>query len=255
MMSDPQGRKNGMLDMKAAAGTPHAVAFGQQSPERLIGQQKASPEVAAHACSALIDSDLGEHEWAVLWAEDPSGERAHEVWHTYQVIGDALRGESVLKEMTPAPVFLAEFRSRLQRELAAYPQGHVQPSAAAKPAQVAVEANLPRVAAANDASFRWKMVAMAASVTAVMAVSWGVLVGGDGAAAVSPQLAEAPAVPVAQPQIVAAEPVIVQTGQGPLIRDARLESLLAEHRQYGGMSALQMPAGFLRNATYDAHDR
>jgi sigma-E factor negative regulatory protein RseA len=45
--------------------------------------------------------------------------------------------------------------------------------------------------------------------------------------------------------------VAVSTGQGILIRDARLEQMLAEHRQYGGMSALQMPAGFLRNATYD----
>lgn len=46
--------------------------------------------------------------------------------------------------------------------------------------------------------------------------------------------------------------VLVQTGQGQVLRDARLEELLAEHRQYGGMSALQMPAGFLRNATCDA---
>jgi sigma-E factor negative regulatory protein RseA len=46
--------------------------------------------------------------------------------------------------------------------------------------------------------------------------------------------------------------VVVQTAQGQVLRDVRLEELLAEHRQYGGMSALQMPAGFLRNATYDA---
>ena len=32
----------------------------------------------------------------------------------------------------------------------------------------------------------------------------------------------------------------------------QLEQLLAEHRQYGGMSALQMPAGFLRDATHQA---
>ena len=38
----------------------------------------------------------------------------------------------------------------------------------------------------------------------------------------------------------------------PVLRDARLEQLLAEHRQYGGMSALQMPAGFLRDATHTA---
>jgi sigma-E factor negative regulatory protein RseA len=49
--------------------------------------------------------------------------------------------------------------------------------------------------------------------------------------------------------------VAVSTGQGVVIRDARLEELLAEHRQHGGMSALQMPTGFIRGATYDASDR
>jgi sigma-E factor negative regulatory protein RseA len=48
------------------------------------------------------------------------------------------------------------------------------------------------------------------------------------------------------------QPVVVQTAQGQVLRDARLEQLLSEHRQFGGMSALQAPAGFLRNATYDA---
>jgi sigma-E factor negative regulatory protein RseA len=46
--------------------------------------------------------------------------------------------------------------------------------------------------------------------------------------------------------------VVVQTTQGQVLRDPRLEQLLAEHRQFGGMSALQAPAGFLRNATYDS---
>lgn len=49
--------------------------------------------------------------------------------------------------------------------------------------------------------------------------------------------------------------VAVNTGQGVLIRDAQLEALLAEHRQHGGMSALQTPSGFIRNATYDAAGR
>jgi sigma-E factor negative regulatory protein RseA len=40
-----------------------------------------------------------------------------------------------------------------------------------------------------------------------------------------------------------------------VIRDAQLEALLAEHRQHGGMSALQTPTGFIRNATYDAAGR
>ena len=40
-----------------------------------------------------------------------------------------------------------------------------------------------------------------------------------------------------------------------MIRDPRLDELLAAHRQTGGTTALQMPAGFLRNATFEAPAR
>jgi sigma-E factor negative regulatory protein RseA len=43
----------------------------------------------------------------------------------------------------------------------------------------------------------------------------------------------------------------VQTPQGVMLRNPELEALMAAHRQYGGMTALQMPAGFLRTATFD----
>ena len=59
-------------------------------------------------------------------------------------------------------------------------------------------------------------------------------------------LAKAPVVE-APPQVPAAAPV--------MLRDARLDELLAAHKQFGGTSALQMPAGFLRNATFDGADR
>jgi sigma-E factor negative regulatory protein RseA len=126
-----------------------------------------------------------------------------------------------------------------------------------------------RAEAANDAVFRWKLVAGFASLAAVMAVSWSVVSGsGAGAGSVGGvELASASSggvatSAVAQPPIVATlatpastTPVAVNTGQGVLIRDAQLEALLAEHRQHGGMSALQMPSGFIRNATYDATGR
>jgi sigma-E factor negative regulatory protein RseA len=109
-----------------------------------------------------------------------------------------------------------------------------------------------RAPAANDAVFRWKLLAGAASLAAVMAVSWSVLSGAPAGAGGSagPQLALMQPAPEAAGNLPSA--VLVSTPQGPVIRDARLEQLLAEHRQYGGMSALQMPAGFLRDATFDA---
>jgi sigma-E factor negative regulatory protein RseA len=40
-----------------------------------------------------------------------------------------------------------------------------------------------------------------------------------------------------------------------MIRDPQLDALLAAHRQMGGATALQMPSGFLRNATFDEGKR
>ena len=108
----------------------------------------------------------------------------------------------------------------------------------------------------------WKLVAGVASLAAVMAVSWTVLSGVPPAAGGTsgPQLAAVPTAPEAAERVAAqvttpSTAVVVNTGQGTLIRDARLEELLAEHRQNGSMSALQMPTGFIRNATYDAAGR
>ena len=49
----------------------------------------------------------------------------------------------------------------------------------------------------------------------------------------------------------APQQVLVMSDQGPMVRDARMMELLAEHKQFGGTSALQMPSGFLRNATFE----
>ena len=100
---------------------------------------------------------------------------------------------------------------------------------------------------ANDSTFRWKLLAGVASIAAVLAVSWTVLsnLGQTGAA---PQLAQSTSSTV---------PVVAQTTtESPvMIRDPHLDALLAAHKQFGGTSALQMPAGFLRNATFEGPAR
>jgi sigma-E factor negative regulatory protein RseA len=113
----------------------------------------------------------------------------------------------------------------------------------------------PAREAANDGVFRWKMVAGVASFTAVLGIAWGVAGGaGQGGGAV---LAVAPPVaPVVQAvQLADSTPVLVSTPQGQVLRDARLQELMQTHRQLGGASALQAPAGFLRTSTLDATPR
>jgi sigma-E factor negative regulatory protein RseA len=48
--------------------------------------------------------------------------------------------------------------------------------------------------------------------------------------------------------------VLTSTRQGMMIRDPRLDELMAAHRQLGG-AALVAPAGYLRTATFDGPGR
>lgn len=180
--------------------------------------------------SALADGQLAGDAFArgvELAAADPV---AREAWHTYHLIGDVLRSGEHTAGSLPAE-FLGRLQVRLQQEQL------FQPGLGSAPASRLRE---PVRVAANDASFRWKLVAGLASVAAVAAVGW-TAVGGSAPKPEQAQLANLPP----------ADTVLAETQRGVMIRDARLDEFLAAHRQLGGASALQMPAGFLRNATFE----
>lgn len=201
------------------------------------GGPLTEPAEAALALSALVDGELPPSEIDALLRGYGESADARANWQAYHLIGDVLRDASE----RALPVQSAQdFVSGISQRLAAE---------TVSPRLADAEINhILRPAAANDAVFRWKLVAGLASLAAVVAVSW-TLVGNLGSpAGAGPQLALVSSPVTAAPSAA----VVVQTAQGQVLRDARLEELLAEHRQYGGMSALQMPAGFLRNATYDA---
>lgn len=227
--------------MNAEQVSDNRTPLGMTGTTPVVGHERD----LASALSALVDGEIEAAELDALLLAYGEQTDARASWHSYQVIGDVLRGAAPVATAVPPQAFLAGIQTRLQAE----------PVAQSRPVPMAVVAHV-RAPASNDAVFRWKLVAGAASLAAVMAVSWSVLSGapaGAGGTATGPQLALMQ--PSAAPAAVdAARPtaVLVNTEQGTVIRDARLEELLAEHRQYGGMSALQMPAGFLRDATYDA---
>jgi len=194
-------------------------------------------EFSFEAVSALFD---GEGDPAALdrFLSAGSEPDTHAQWATYALIGDVLR-DPADRRLRSSADFLAGVRAQLDT-LSPLPV-----SAAPVPVVSA-----PAKEAANDSVFRWKMVAGFASLAAVAAVGWSTWLGsGVAGPGASPQLVQAPAAPAAQ-----AEAVLVATPQGPVVRDPRLEQLLAEHRQHGGMTALQASTGFLRNATFDAGD-
>lgn len=194
--------------------------------------------------SALMDGECSAPETAQLTQVLATSDDWQHTWRQYEAVGYALRahvpavGASV-PHQSPTD-FVNGVMARLQSDV---------PPAAATPQQPRQPVQ-PPLHAANDALFRWKMAASVATMAAVLSVAWQV---GGVAEPVSATLATAPAPVVAS--AAAPQWQQVQTQQGTMLRDEELERLMAAHRQYGGMTALQMPAGFLRTATFDASIR
>ncbi|AVS73512.1 sigma-E factor negative regulatory protein [Paracidovorax cattleyae] len=198
--------------------------------------------------SALADGGIGEAEWGEAFAYAQTAE-GRETWAVYHLIGDVLRSPELAR---PGSAALADrVMSRLAQE--ERPSAQVAlPDAAVPLAAAAVQA---QGEAANAAVFRWKMVAGLASLAAVGVLGWSSLSGGGAPAGDATRLAAVPSrmeAPAATTLVSATDPA----GEPQvMLRDPRLDELLAAHRQYGGASALQMPAGFLRNATFETPQR
>lgn len=201
--------------------------------------------------SALVDGELSQQELTHVLQECTQDADAVASWNSYQLIGDVLRSPASAVNAA-GPVFGADaaFISRLNLRLAQEPALYVSPVASVpasavpsglSPVVEVVAKGLPALhkPAANDANFRWKLVAGFASLAAVSAIAWNAV--GMLAPATAPQLAQGATV----------QRVLVASPQGTMVRDARLEELLAAHKQMGGTSALQVPSGFLRNATFE----
>jgi sigma-E factor negative regulatory protein RseA len=200
----------------------------------------------------MVDGRLSEDECAQALQALASDPQAMQTWHAYHVVGDVLRSP----ELAPADDGLA-FLAKLEQRLAQEPQ---RPRVADAARDAGVEQGAGRLdivglraqevaqPAANASVFRWKMVAGLACTALVGVLGmnlWSPVVQGKGA-----QMAARAPDPAAAPVVVAAE-----DGSAAVIRDPQLDELMAAHRQLGGHSALQVPAGFLRNATYEGSGR
>lgn len=191
--------------------------------------------------SALADGELQGDAFARAMDVLATDAGARESWHAYHLVGDVLRSAELASPSNGAD-FVARFRDRLQQDGAS-------PVPAGLPVHDGAQVAAARIGAgrapANAPGFGWPLVAGLASLTAVAAIAWNVLGGAGKALPAGAEMAQA--APQQQTRVEPASPV--------MIRDARLDELLAAHRQAGGASALQMPAGFLRNATFESPGR
>jgi sigma-E factor negative regulatory protein RseA len=208
--------------------------------------------------SAMADGQLRGGAFArgmELTARDPA---ALEAWHAYHLIGDVLRSEDLAADPARDAAFVVALRARLAAEpiviapsrepLGRMAQSRRSVSAVARP----------------RGQRRWLSTATPSIAAGVLVVA-GVFMlmrSVDPTAAPGTALAGADigaVAPAGEPQRVDAVAALDSGGSAPvfvtngrLIRDARLDSYLAAHKQFAGSSALGVPSAFLRSATVES---
>lgn len=206
------------------------------------------------AISALVDGELSANELAQTVARMGDSADDRLTWLAHHVTRDVMRGDPSL-----AAGVETAFMQRLKQSLAHEPP-RILDSHDIK--MIAVDAhpvsarglNDVNKEAANEAHFRWKWMAGLASVVMVSLIAWQAVGSLDDSPA-GAQLARGIVV-VPPPTVVVPELAPAQASDSTVMwRDPQLDALLAAHRQFGGASALQMPTGFLRNATFDGANR
>ena len=189
--------------------------------------------------SALVDGELhGEElEQALACAESAEGCAS---WEIYHLVGDVLRSPDLAHHSQHD--LLSGLREKLAQEPPLQLASSQLEQVTTGMAQTQERVVPLRDPAANSSVFRWKVAASFASVAAVAALGWNLL--GSVNAPQGAQMAAAPA--------SISTPVLVATGEGDVLRDPKLDALLANHQQYASRPSLQTPAEFLRNASFAA---
>ncbi len=232
---------------------------------------KSDSETGFEVVSALADGQLRGKEFAQTVERLNSDSNARSVWHTYHVVGDVLRATELSDRVLEDAGFVSRFQVRLAKESAAgvLALPKATPDLSINHVPAFETSKYVNQASANESGFKWKVLAGCASMAAVAAIGWSALLSFDNldSASKSPQMASSPA-----PGVVPGSTNVTQKGgslaavtqpvavtgaaaNGVMIRDPNLDALLAAHRQFGGSSALQMPTGFLRNATFEGAGR
>lgn len=203
-----------------------------------------SHELRREMVCALADGQLRGQDFAKSVESVQSNIDSCAAWQSYHVIGDVLRSPE-LAEHAGDLSFLARFQTRLAADADA--------QLAYKPmsptfANSGLPARSASQASANESVFAWKLTAGFASLAAVVAIGWSMTNGLNGSSR-GAQLAQA----VPPPQTSLTSSGVSESAV--MIRDPNLDALLAAHKQFGGGTALQMPSGFLRNATFEGAAR
>jgi sigma-E factor negative regulatory protein RseA len=228
-----------MLESAQRATEPHGRNYHFDRPLNFLIMTSTTP--TCELISALADGQLSGELLDEALRRLASDEVAIASWREVHLIGDALRAPASTPVATSFnagdSTFLARFNQRLA---AAQPQGAngsigwagLMPA----PQREVVGHAAP---SANDRWFGWKLAAGFATLAAVSTTVWMSLA------------AQGVATPVQLSEQSMPSRVLVASPQGVIVRDARLNELLAAHKQLGAGSALQASSGFLQSAAFE----
>jgi sigma-E factor negative regulatory protein RseA len=224
---------------------------GEEDGEKMmINNNLQLSEIEKAQISDLADGCLRGSAFADAMALLNSNSKARAYWHGLHLVGDVLRGETTLEATVNATAtandvaFLNSFRANLAKEPRLLPLAEpafIEPVLAPKNPVTAKPS-------ANDSFFNWKWMGGLSAAAAVVAFSWNMVAStatapnGSGA-----QLAQS----ASQTTTTVATTVATPSAAGVMLRNPQLDALIAAHNQAGGSSALQMPSGFLRSATFN----
>ncbi len=214
----------------------------------------------AEQVSALVDGQLQGEEFVQTLADLESSSMVRAQWDVYHVLGDVLRSNQVNARAHDAD-FVQRLRQRLSEEQINFVAIDTMPVNATVKIQVKSES-------ANNSS--WRRVAGFAAIALMGVIAWQGLhlvnlsdpasapqlarqnlsIPTQAVSAVAPTLVDARLARQALPAADGSPAVAMTLDAQVMIRDPQFDALLDAHRQFGGISALQVPAGFLRNASF-----
>ena len=204
--------------------------------------------------SALADGELDDASASCAgWCREAELRGS---WHAYQLIGDVLRSDDLAVDPAHDAAFLSAFRERLAREPVA-----IAPRL--DPLRRPSAAHPSRLRIGSSGGWMWKAGSVVGAGFVAVAGVFLLTRSGEPAAPVAATLARAEA-PVAAsgsaPELRTPAPesgaaVATLISNGNVIRDVRLDSYLAAHKQFAGSSALVVPSAFLRSAMVDSPGR
>ena len=215
---------------------------------------------ARELLSSLVDGELDADTVAGVCMQWRESADARTTWHTYHLIGDALRSNDLVKDPARDANFLDAVRAGLAKEpvvLAPPPQTQA--------VAVAVGPAAPAAGAAGSKGRRREWIASAAVVACIVAVAggsvltWALRMQDDSHRVAAAARLAAPAPDPLLPSFAASEPSparsLVAVGSGQSIHDAGLDRYLAAHKQFPGNSALGVPSAYLRTASIETPAR